>query len=138
MSLKAYLHTLALWQADPRFLPSNDENVALPCSERVANSIPNVDNVETTVVAFPVGDYTDTSHITTASCHRNDTGIEADELGDFAGGQLNLDCVVDLDRWIWVTDPTTPHISFLIFRECHQNLVQRLNDAAELTFAHRA
>lgn len=138
--LKAYLHTLALWQTDPWLLPPNDEDVTLPCSKRVVYSIFDVDDIETTIVAFSVGNHTDTTHVATTSCHGDDTGIEADEIGNFASGQVNLDCVIDLDRRVRITDPTAPNISplCLMARECRQNLVQRLKDAAELTFVHRA
>lgn len=112
-----YLHTLALWQTDPRLFPSNDENVALPRSERIVDCVLDVDNVETTIVAFSVGDHTDTTHVTTASCHCNNTGVEADEVGDLASGQVNFDCVIDLDRRVRVTDPAAPDINSL----CPQN-----------------
>ena len=43
----------------------------------------------------------------TASDHGDNTSIELDEVGDLASGEVNLDCVVDLDSWVRVTDPDT-------------------------------
>jgi hypothetical protein len=65
-----------------------------------------VDNVETTVVALPVGDDTDTTHVTTASDHADHTGVETDVVDDLAGGKVDLDGVVDLDQRVRVTDAT--------------------------------
>jgi len=99
-----YLHTLALWQTDPRLLRPNNEDVALTRGKLVVNSVLDVDNVEASVVALSVGDDTNTAHVTTASGHRNDTSVELDEVGDLAGGSVDLDGVVDLDRGVRVTD----------------------------------
>jgi uncharacterized protein YuzE len=63
-----------------------------------------VDDVETSVVTFAVGDDTNTTHVTTTGSHGNDTSIELDEVGDLAGVEIDLDGVVDLDGRVWVTD----------------------------------
>lgn len=55
------LHTLALGQADPGLLLANDEDVGLTSGELVVNSVLDVDNVETSVVALTVSDDTDTT-----------------------------------------------------------------------------
>ncbi|KAI6775393.1 hypothetical protein HG530_002151 [Fusarium avenaceum] len=94
------LDTLALGQRDPGLVLANDENVALTGGEAVVNSILDVDDVETTVVALTVSDDTNTTHVTTTSDHNDGTGIELDEVGDLASGKLNLDGVVDLDQRI--------------------------------------
>merc|ERR1712129_186681 len=67
------LDTLALWQANPRLLLANDENVALTGGEFVVNGILDVNDVEATIVTLPVRDHTDTAHVTTTSGHSNDT-----------------------------------------------------------------
>ncbi len=63
-----------------------------------------MDDVETSVVTLAVGDDTNTTHVTTTGSHGNDTSIKLDEVGDLAGGEIDLDGVVDLDGWVWVAD----------------------------------
>jgi hypothetical protein len=99
-----YLDTLALGQGDPGLLLADDEHVGLAGSEGVVNGILDVQDVETTVVALTVGDDTDTTHVTTTDGHGDDTGVEADEVNDLAGGNVNLDGVVDLDGGVGVAD----------------------------------
>jgi len=98
------LDTLALWQRDPWFLGTDDEDVVLTGSERVIYGILDVDDVETTIVALSVSDDTNTTHVTTTSSHGDDTSVKLDEIGDLASGEVNLDSVVDLDGWVRVTD----------------------------------
>jgi len=98
------LDTLALGQRDPGLVLANDENVALTGGEAVVNGILDVDDVESTVVALTVSDDTNTTHVTTTSNHDDGAGIELDEIGDLAGGEFNLDSVVDLDQRVRVTD----------------------------------
>ncbi len=98
------LDTLALWQRNPRLLRTDDEDVVLARSERVVYGILDVHNVEASVVTLSVGNDTNTTHVTTTSNHGNDTSVELDEVGDLASREVNLDCVVDLDGWIRVTD----------------------------------
>jgi len=100
----AELDTLTLWKGDPWLLSTNDEDVALTGSEGVVNGVLDVDDVETSVVTLAVGDNTNTTHVTTTSSHGDDTSVELDEVGDLTGSQINLDSVVDLDGWVWVTD----------------------------------
>ena len=64
-----------------------------------------MNDVEATVVTFPMSDNTDTTHVTAASDHRNDTRIELDKIRYLARGEVDLDGVVDLDQRIWVTNP---------------------------------
>jgi hypothetical protein len=98
------LDALALGEGDPRLLRPDNEDVALTGGERVVYGILDVDNVEASVVALAVGDDTNAAHVTTTSRHGDDAGIELDEVGDLAGGQVDLDSVVDLDAGVWVTD----------------------------------
>ncbi len=132
----AYLDTLALRQTDPRLFLSDDENVALPSSEVIVNSIFNVDNVEPSIVTFTVSDDTNTTHVATTSYHCDDAGIEADEVSDFSSCEVDLDCVVDLDGRVWVTNSIR---SISICGISNQTLVQRLIDAEpQLTCEHHA
>jgi hypothetical protein len=57
----AELDALALGQTDPGLLLANDEDVGLTSGELVVNSVLDVDNVETSIVALTVGDDTDTT-----------------------------------------------------------------------------
>jgi hypothetical protein len=96
--------TLALGQGDPGLVLADDENVALTGSKAVVNGVLKVDNVEASVVALTVGDDTDTTHVTTTSDHGDGASVEADEVGDLAGGEVDLDGVVDLDQRVGVAD----------------------------------
>lgn len=98
------LDTLALGQGDPGLVLANDEDVALAGGERVVDGVLDVDNGEAAVVALAVGDDTDTAHVATAGDHGNGTSVELDKVGDLAGGELNLDGVVDLDERVRVAD----------------------------------
>lgn len=111
------LDTLALGQRDPRLLVTNDENVALTGSEGVVNSVLDVDNVETTIVALTVGDDTNTTHVATTSDHGDGASVELDEVSDLAGGKVDLDGVVDLDRGVRVTDAKRYGVSLQAFYE---------------------
>lgn len=98
------LDTLALGQGDPGLVLANDENVGLTGGERVVNSILEVDNVETTIVTFAVGDDTNTTHVTTAGNHGDGTSVELDKVLDLASLKVDLDGVVDLDQGVGVAD----------------------------------
>lgn len=101
------LDTLALRQRDPGLLLANDEDVALTSGKLIVNGVLDVDNVETTVMALPVGDDANTTHVATAGRHGNSTSIKLDEIGDLSGGEIDLDSVVDLDRRVRVADSVT-------------------------------
>jgi hypothetical protein len=98
------LDTLTLGQGDPGLLLANDEDVAFTGGEAVVNGILDVHNVEASVVALAVGDDTDTTHVATTGDHGDGTGVELDEVGDLASGEVNLDGVVDLDQRVRVAD----------------------------------
>ena len=53
-----------------------------------------------------MSDNTNTTHVTTASNHGDDTSVETDKVDDLAGSNVNLDGVVDLDGRVGVTDAT--------------------------------
>ncbi|KAH6607358.1 hypothetical protein Trco_003671 [Trichoderma cornu-damae] len=92
------LDTLTLGQGDPGLLLANDENVALARGKGVVNGVLDVDDVEATVVTLTVGDDTNTAHVATTSDHGDGASVELDKVGDLAGGEVNLDRVVDLDQ----------------------------------------
>lgn len=99
------LDTLALGQGDPGLLGADDEDVGLTGGEGVVNGVLDVDDVETTIVSLPVGDDTDTTHVTTTGHHGNGARVELDKVLDPARGQVDLDSVVDLDSRVRVADP---------------------------------
>lgn len=98
------LDTLALGQRDPWLLLANDDDVGLTSGELVVNSILQVDNVEATVVTLTMVDNTNTTHVATTSDHDDHTSVEGDEVRDLASAEVDLDCVVDLDSRVGVTD----------------------------------
>ena len=100
----AELDTPALGKRDPGLVLANHEDVALTSSEGVVKSILDVDDVEATVVALTVGDDTNTTHVATTSGHGNGAGVELDEVGDLARGEVDLDGVVDLDQRVGEAD----------------------------------
>jgi len=125
------LDTLALWQRNPWLLGADNEDVGLTGSEGVVYRILDVDNVEASVVTLTMSDNTDTSHVTTAGSHGNDTSIELDVVGDFASSKIDLDGIVDLDGWVWVTDS-----SCIVRDQEWDSALSKLNslDFAQLVF----
>jgi hypothetical protein len=81
-------------------------DVGLTSGELVVNGVLQVDNVEASVVTLTVSNDTNTAHVATTSDHDEDAGVELDEVRDLASGQVDLDCVVDLDGGVGVADPT--------------------------------
>jgi len=122
------LNTLALGQRDPWLLLANDEDVGLSSSEGVINGILDVDDVEATIVSLTVSDNTNTAHVTTTSNHSNYTSVEADEVGDLAGREVDLDSVIHLDGRVGIADTINPHQHSLSCLSNH-SLIQRLIDA---------
>ena len=115
----SHLHTLALRQTDPRLLLSDNENVALSRREAVGNRVLDVYNVEPSVVTLPVSDHTHTTHVATTGHHRDDAGVELDVLLDLACSNIDLDCVVDFDGWVGVTNPAVSRPPASVFcRQC--------------------
>jgi hypothetical protein len=64
-----------------------------------------VHDIEATIVTLTMGNDTHTTLIATTSDHSNDTSIELNEVCDLARCQVDLDCIVNLDLWVWVADP---------------------------------
>jgi hypothetical protein len=75
-----------------------------------------VDNVKASIVSLTVCDDTNTTHIAATSDHGDHTGIEADEVGDLASSNVDLDCVIDLDCRVWVSDTTIPSVCVICFQ----------------------
>lgn len=111
--LKTYLDTLALRQTDPRLLLTNDEHVSLPSSELVVDGVLDVNNSETTVMSLTVSDDTNTTHVATTSDHSDHTCVELDVFCDLASSQVDLDSVVNLDDWVWVSDSNSSLASLM-------------------------
>jgi len=101
------LDTLALWQRDPWLLRTDNENVGFSGGKAVVYGILDVDNVETSIVTLSVSDNTNTTHVATTSDHGDNSSVEVDVFSNLTSGQIDLDGVVDLDGWIWVTDSSS-------------------------------
>ena len=70
----------------------------------VAGGVLDVDNVEVAVVLLVVNKNADTAGVTSTSHQHLGASVELDEVDDFAGLQVNLDGVADLDAWVGVAD----------------------------------
>jgi hypothetical protein len=102
------LDTLLLGKGDPGLVTlTNDENVGHTGSELTVKGVLNVDNFETTNVAFTVDDNTNTTHVTTSSNHADVANFELDEVSDLGAVNIVTDGVVSLDQRIGVTDGAT-------------------------------
>jgi hypothetical protein len=98
------LDSLTLGERDPGLLLTDDEDVGKTGGEGVVDGVLDVDNVESSVVTLTVGDYTDTSHVTSSGDHGDGSGVEADDVNDLSGLEVDLDGVVDTDDGVGVTD----------------------------------
>ena len=66
-------------------------------------------DVEASVMALTMSDGANTAHVTTTGDHANHTSIEPDKLGDLAGGQVDLDGVIDFDERVGITNSKTQY-----------------------------
>jgi len=125
--------TLFSWERDPWVLALADhENVADSGGERVASSISDVDDIETTDVSVSVDYNSDSSNVVTRSDHAQVAGFELSGLNDLAGSDVELDGVVDVDFWVGESEGST------IVGNNVRNLVgadSLLGDLAELVFS---
>lgn len=64
----------------------------------------HVNDLERAWMLLAVDDGADTSQISAASHHDEIARLEANVIGDFAGGDVELDRVVDLDGWVRIAD----------------------------------
>lgn len=55
-------------------------------------------------MSFAVDNGTDTTQISASGDHAQIARIEFNVIGDFRRGDVQLDGVVGLDHWIWITD----------------------------------
>lgn len=125
-----YLNALALRQTDPWLLMSYNKHVRLARRERVVNSIFDVDDVETSVVAFPVRDDTYSTHVAATSDHGNGACVKFDVTRDLACRQIDLDSIVCRYNRIRIANAKYPQA--LVSLYASQDLAQRLKDAANL------
>jgi len=122
--------TLVSWKADQSFVAfSEEEDVAGSGGENVSGGILDVDDVEGTWMSLSGLDGTDSTDILTADDLAHVTGVEFDPVGDFVGGEVELDGVTDFAVWVWVSDGSSV--------VCHQVwdvvlLVEELLHSAEL------
>ena len=61
-------------------------------------------DIESTNVLFTVNDNTCSSHVTATSDHDNVASVELDKVNDLARFNIELDSVVNLDRWVGVAN----------------------------------
>lgn len=102
------LDTLTLWQGDVWLtLFTDNENVVQSGDESVVQGVLDVNQVETTIVSFLVNDSTDTTQVTTTGDVDQLTNVELDVVSHLTGSQVDLDGVIDLDVWVWVSDSST-------------------------------
>jgi hypothetical protein len=127
LSIVAYLDTFSFWQTDPWLFLTDDEHIAFTGGERVVDSILDMYDIEAAIVALTMGDDANTTHVATARYHRDNTSVKANEVGNLAGSNIDLDCVTDLNGRVWVANPTPPSVCSHI---SNQTLVQRLIEDA--------
>ena len=72
-----------------------------------------MNNSETTIVSLTVSNHTNTTHVATTSDHGDHTSVELDVFCDLASSQVDLDSVVDLDDWVWVSDSNSSLASLI-------------------------
>jgi len=97
--------SLALGKGDPRLGALADgEDVIQPGGEGMSGGILDVDDVERSRMSLTVHDDADSPQVTTSGHHADVAGFELDEIGDLAGGDLDLDAILSLDQGIWVSD----------------------------------
>lgn len=102
------LDTLSLGEGDPRLVAlTNDENVGEASSEGLVTAVLQVDDVETTGMAFTVSDNTNATHAVTTGDDGDVSSLELGESVDLAGLQVQANSVVDLDEGIGEADGAT-------------------------------
>jgi len=97
--------SLALGEGDVRLVGLADhKHVAQTGGHGVVRGILDVNDLKGSRVLLPVGDGAYTSQVTASSNHAQVTAVEFDVVGYLAGGDVDLDGVVDLDKRVWVAD----------------------------------
>mmetsp|Transcript_19299 Transcript_19299/g.41902 ORF Transcript_19299/g.41902 Transcript_19299/m.41902 type:complete len:250 (-) Transcript_19299:34-783(-) len=82
---------------------SNHKGVTLTSGERVALLVLDGDDVERSIVLLKVHKSSNASGIVSLGDHDQSTHLELVDIGHFSSGDVDLDSVVDLDRWVRVT-----------------------------------
>merc|ERR1712023_226982 len=85
-------------------LLANAEDVANTGGEGLTLGILDVDDIEATRVLVTGSDGSHTTVILTLGHHTGGTSLELDDVGDLAGGKVNLDNVVHTHKRIRVAD----------------------------------
>jgi len=98
----------ALGKRHPRLGALADgEDVIQPGGEGMSGSILDVNDVEGSGMSLAVHDDANSPQVTTSGHHANVAGLELDEVGDFAGGDVDLDAILGFDQRIGVSDRAT-------------------------------
>jgi hypothetical protein len=63
-----------------------------------------MNNVEASIVAFPMRYDTYTTHVAPAGNHGDNTGIEFNKFGDLSRAEFDLNGIVDLDIWVGISN----------------------------------
>jgi hypothetical protein len=99
------LDARADWQLDGGCVTlANHEHVADTCGKLIALIVAQVDNVEGAWVAVTVHKRAHAAGVTTLGHHAHVASLELEVVQHLAGGQVNLDGVMDLDVWVSVAD----------------------------------
>ena len=99
------LDTTALGEGDLGLVGgADDEDVAQSGGEGVALGVLDGDDVEGTLVALNVLEGTDAAGVAALGEHDEAAELELEDVGHLAGGNVDLDGVVDLDVGVGVAD----------------------------------
>lgn len=77
---------------------TKNENAGAPGGKAVAIGIFHMNRIKRTRVSLPVCDHTNSSQISTSGHHIQVTSVKADEDGNLASLQINLNGVIHLDE----------------------------------------
>lgn len=95
------LDSVALGKGNDGLLALSDhEDVGQSGGESSAELISQVDNLVVSGVLLSVCDNTNTADRVTSSDHGDVARLELDEVKDLAGGDVNLNGIVDLNLWV--------------------------------------
>lgn len=93
---------------DPWFVTlANNKNVGQPSGKAVAIGIFHMNHIKRAGMSLSVGDYTNSSQVSTSSHHTQVPSVKLDEVSYFACLQINLNGVVHLDEGIRVPNSTS-------------------------------
>jgi hypothetical protein len=102
------LDTLVRGDRDERGVTlTDDEDVVKAGGELLTDGILNVDDLVASVMLLSALNDTDATQVVSAGDHAEVSNIELDGVGDLAGGEVDLDGIVDLDVRVGVADGAT-------------------------------